>query len=69
MTPPDLPAGRHAERTGGRLQVRGKIFERLIHIHAHARDSDIISIARGSTFHQDAGNLATDHVDVVRRLD
>src|SRR5450432_3339234 len=69
MTALDLPAGRHFEGSGGRSKVRREIFERLVHIHAHARDSDITSIACGSTFHQDAGNLATGHVDVVRRLD
>src|SRR5205814_1760085 len=36
MTSLDLPAGSHAERPGGPLQFRGKIFERLVHIHPHA---------------------------------
>ena len=65
----DLPAGRHSEGSGGRSQFRRKMFERLVHIHAHPRDGDVAFIARGSTFHQDAGNLAIRHVDVVRRLD
>ena len=69
VIPLELAAGRHSERPGGRLQFRGKIFEGLIHIHTQARDSDVTFIAGGSTFHEDAGNLAIGQINIVRWLD
>src|SRR5436190_12155792 len=65
----DFPADRHSERPRSRAQFRGKIFERLVYIHTHARHRHVPPIAVDSAFNQDARDLASRRVDVVRRFD
>jgi len=41
----------------------------LIHIHADASDRDVLSVAVGAPFDENAGNFAAGNINIVRPFD